>query len=397
MTKRMFIMLGFVLLLVAVLGGLFFMNLMKMFASFPKPAPQTITAMKVESLEWQPQLSAVGSIVPVRGVDVTTEIAGLVRDVHFKSGDEVKKGQLLVQLNDDSEVAQLHSLQAAADLAVTVLNRDKLQLSVQAIAQAQVDADEADLKSKRALVEQQKATIVKKAIRAPFSGQIGITTVNPGQYLNPGDKIVSLEQIDPIYVNFTVPQKQAANVSMKQKINATTDAFAGTDFPGAVTSLDPKIDTATRNVALQATLSNPKHQLLPGMFANVKVDQGDKTKYLTLPQTAITYNPYGSTIFIVRQDVGDDKDKACDKKDDKKDAKKDDKAAPADTGPKLFARQVFVTTGPTRGDQVAVMTGIKDGDMVATSGQLKLKNCTWVVIDNKVTPKNDVNPTPQEH
>ncbi|MBV8633296.1 MAG: efflux RND transporter periplasmic adaptor subunit, partial [Burkholderiaceae bacterium] len=290
MTKRMFIMLGLVVLIVLLLGGLFYMNLMKMFASFPKPAAQTVTAMKVESLEWQPQLSAVGSILPVRGVDVTTEIAGLVREVHFKSGDEVKKGQLLVQLNDDADVAQLHSLQASADLAATVLNRDKLQLSVQAISQAQVDADEGDLKSKRALVEQQKATIAKKAIRAPFSGQLGITTVNPGQYLNPGDKIVSLEQIDPIYVNFTVPQKQAANVGLKQKINATTDAFAGTDFPGAVTALDPKIDTATRNVALQATLANPKHQLLPGMFANVKVDQGDKKKYLTLPQTAITYN-----------------------------------------------------------------------------------------------------------
>ncbi|HEX7641499.1 MAG TPA: efflux RND transporter periplasmic adaptor subunit [Burkholderiaceae bacterium] len=397
MTKRMIIMLLGVVVLVVVLGGLWYMNLMKMLGSMPKPGAQTITAMKVESLDWQPQLSAVGSIAPVRGVDVTTEIAGLVREVHFKSGEEVKKGQLLVQLNDDSEVAQLHSLQAAADLALTVLNRDKLQLAAQAIAQAQVDADEADLKSKRALVEQQKATIVKKAIRAPFSGQVGITTVNPGQYLNPGDKIVSLEQIDPIYVNFTVPQKQAANVGLKQKINATTDAFAGTDFAGSVTSIDPKIDTATRNVALQATISNAKHQLLPGMFANVKVDQGDKKKYLTLPQTAITYNPYGSTVFIVRQDTNDDK--SCEKKDDKKDAKKDDKkdAAPADTGPKLVAQQVFVTTGPTRGDQVAVLTGIKEGDMVATSGQLKLKNCTPVVIDNKVTPKNDVNPTPQEH
>ncbi|HEX8957941.1 MAG TPA: efflux RND transporter periplasmic adaptor subunit, partial [Burkholderiaceae bacterium] len=211
MTKRMIIMLLGVVVLVVLLGGLWYMNLMKMLGSMPKPGAQTITAMKVESLDWQPQLSAVGSIAPVRGVDVTTEIAGLVREVHFKSGEEVKKGQLLVQLNDDSEVAQLHSLQAAADLALTVLNRDKLQLAAQAIAQAQVDADEADLKSKRALVEQQKAAIVKKAIRAPFSGQVGITTVNPGQYLNPGDKIVSLEQIDPIYVNFTVPQKQAAN------------------------------------------------------------------------------------------------------------------------------------------------------------------------------------------
>jgi membrane fusion protein (multidrug efflux system) len=391
MTKRMIIMLLCVVVLVAALAGGFYLHIQKMIAGFPKPGPQTITAMKVELQDWQPQLSAVGSITPVRGVDVTTEIAGLVRDVHFKSGDEVKKGQLLVQLNDDSEVAQLHSLQAAADLALTVLNRDKLQLAVQAIAQAQVDGDEADLKSKRALVEQQKATIVKKAIRAPFAGQVGITTVNPGQYLNPGDKIVSLEQIDPIYVNFTVPQKQASVVGLKQKITATTDAFAGTDFVGTISSLDPKIDTATRNVQLQATLTNAKHQLLPGMFANVKVDQGDKKKYLTLPQTAITYNPYGSTVFIIKQE------EKKDAKDDKAGDKKDDKAPPADTGPKLVAQQVFVTTGPTRGDQVAVLTGLKEGDMVATSGQLKLKNGIWVVIDNKVTPKNDPNPTPQEH
>jgi len=404
MTKRMFIMLGLVLLLVLVLAGGFALHLKNMFASFPKPAPQTITAMKVESLEWQPQIAAVGSIVPVRGVDVTTEIAGLVRDVHFKSGQEVKKGQLLIQLNDDTDVAQLHSLQASADLALIVLNRDKLQFSAQAISQAQVDADDGDLKSKRALVDQQKATIAKKAIRAPFSGQVGITTVNPGQYLNPGDKIVSLEQIDPIYVDFTVPQKQASAVGLKQKVTASTDAFAGVDFVGGITALNPKIDTATRNVQLEATLANPKRQLLPGMFANVKVDQGDKKKYLTLPQTAITYNPYGSTVFIIKPEEKKDEKKddkaAGDKKDEKKEEKQPaEKPAdkPADGGPKLVAQQVFVTTGLTRGDQVAVLTGLKEGDMVATSGQLKLKNGTWVVIDNKVTPANDVNPTPQEH
>lgn len=393
MTKRMLIMLGLVLLLVLALAGGFALHLKAMFASFPKPAPQTITAMKVESLEWQPQLSAVGSIVPVRGVDVTTEIAGLVRDVKFKSGQEVKKGELLVQLNDDTDVAQLHSLQASAELAVTVLNRDKAQFAAQAISQAQVDADEADLKSKRALVDQQKATIAKKAIRAPFAGQVGITTVNPGQYLNPGDKIVSLEQIDPIYVDFTVPQKQAGNVALKQKVSAVTDAYADVSFDGVITAFNPKIDTATRNVQLEATLANAKHQLLPGMFANVKVDQGDKKKYLTLPQTAITYNPYGSTVFVIKPE--EKKDEKDAKAGDKKDEKPADK--PADGGQKLVAQQVFVTTGPTRGDQVAVLTGLKEGDQVATSGQLKLKNGTWVVIDNKVTPKNDVNPTPQEH
>jgi membrane fusion protein (multidrug efflux system) len=379
MTKRMFIMLGLVLLLVLVLAGGFFLHIKKLIASQPKPGPQTITAMKVESLEWQPQLDAVGSIAPVRGVDVTTEIAGLVRDVFFKSGQEVKKGQLLVQLNDDSDVAQLHSLQANADLAATVLKRDKAQFDAQAISQAQVDSDEADLRSKRALVEQQKATIAKKAIRAPFAGQVGITTVNPGQYLNPGDKVVSLEQIDPIYVDFFVPQKQSANVSLKQKVTAVSDAFADISFQGVVTALNPKVDTATRNVQLEATLPNPKHQLLPGMFANVKVDMGDKKRYLTLPQTAITYNPYGSTVFIVKAD-------------DKKDAPKDDKG-----NVQQVVQQVFVTTGLTRGDQVAILTGLEAGQTVATSGQLKLKNGTPVVIDNSVTPANDPNPKPQEH
>lgn len=317
--------------------------------------------------------------MPVRGVDVTTEIAGLVRQVNFKSGQEVKAGELLVQLNDDSDVAQLNSLQAAADLAVTVLNRDKAQFAAQAISQAQVDSDAADLKSKRALVEQQKALVEKKAIRAPFSGEIGITTVNPGQYLNPGDKIVSLEKIDPIYIDFYVPQKQVGGLSLGQTINLSNDAYVGVNFAGKITALNPKIDATTRNVQVEATLANPKHQLLPGMFANVKVDMGEKKAYLTLPQTAITYNPYGSTVFIVKPD-------------DKKDAKKDDKG-----NTQLVASQVFVTTGSTRGDQVAVLTGLQAGQQVVTSGQIKLKNGTPVVVDNTVVPANSPNPTPQEH
>jgi membrane fusion protein (multidrug efflux system) len=379
MTKRMLIMLGCVLVLIAVLAGGFFLHIKKLMASAPKPGAQTVTAAKVELQEWQPQLAAVGTVMPVRGVDVTTEIAGLVRNVNFKSGDHVKAGELLVQLNDDSDVAQLHSLQAAAELAQTVLTRDKAQLDAQAVSQAQVDSDAADLKSKRALVEQQKATVAKKAIHAPFSGELGITTVNPGQYLNPGDKVVSLEKIDPIYIDFSVPQKQVAGLSTGQRLSLTSDAFPGAEFAGKITALNPKIDSTTRNVQLEATLANPKHQLLPGMFANVKVDMGEKKSYLTLPQTAITYNPYGSTVFVVKPD-------------DKKDAPKDDKG-----NPQLVAQQVFITTGLTRGDQVAVLTGLQAGQQVVTSGQIKLKNGIPVVIDNTVTPANSPNPTPQEH
>jgi membrane fusion protein (multidrug efflux system) len=381
MTKRMLIMVGGVLLLIVVLAFGKYMQIKKLIASSPKPSAQVVTAIKVQASEWQPQLSSVGTLAPVRGVDVTTEIAGLVREVRFKSGDEVKAGQVLFELNADSDVAQLRALQANADLAATTLKRDKLQLSAQAISQAQVDSDEADLKSKQALAAQQKAVVDKKTIRAPFAGKLGITSVNPGQYLNPGDKLVTLQTIDTVYVDFFVPQKQLSSLSIGQKLNLTADAYPGVAFAAKVTSISPKIDAATRNVQVQATVPNAKRQLLPGMFANVALDQGDLKKYLTLPQTAITYNPYGSTVFVLAPPAADAKDPM-----------KDEKGQPY-----LVAQQVFVTTGSTRGDQVAILTGVKEGQTVVTSGQLKLKNGTPAVIDNKVQPANSPNPTPQEH
>jgi membrane fusion protein (multidrug efflux system) len=380
-TKRMFIMIGLVILLIAVLAFGKFLQIKKLIASAPKPAAQVVTATKVQGAEWQPQLTSVGTLSPVRGVDVTTEIAGLVREVRFKSGDEVKAGQVLIEMNADSDIAQLRALQANADLANTTLKRDKLQLQAQAISQAQVDADEADLKAKLALAAQQKALVDKKTIRAPFAGKLGITAVNPGQYLNPGDKLVTLQTIDTVYVDFFVPQKQLASLSIGQKMNLTSDSYPGVGFAAKVTSISPKIDAATRNVQVQATVPNAKRQLLPGMFANVSLDQGELKKYLTLPQTAITYNPYGSTVFLLAPPPADSKE-----------ALKDDKGQAY-----LVAQQVFVTTGPTRGDQVAILSGLKEGQTVVTSGQLKLKNGTPVIIDNKVVPANSPNPTPQEH
>ncbi|NVD69944.1 efflux RND transporter periplasmic adaptor subunit [Duganella sp. BJB488] len=381
MTKRMFIMIGAVLVLIAVLAFGKYLQIKQLIANSPKPGAQTVTAIKAEVSEWQPQLSSVGTLVPVRGVDVTSEIAGLVRQVHFKSGDEVKAGQLLFEMNADADIAQLRALQAAADLSASVLKRDKLQFAAQAISQAQLDNDEADLKSRKALAAQQQAVVDKKTIRAPFAGKLGITAVNPGQYLNPGDKLVTLQTIDTVYVDFFVPQKQLAGLSIGQKLNLSADAYPGVAFPGKVTSISPKVDAATRNVQVEATVPNAKRQLLPGMFANVSLDQGDKKKYLTLPQTAITYNPYGSTVFVLAPPPANAKDTL---KDDKGNAH-------------LVAQQVFVTTGPTRGDQVAILTGLKEGQTVVTSGQLKLKNGTPAVIDNKVQPANNPNPTPQEH
>ena len=375
MTKRMLIMLGCVLLLIIGLAFGKYLQIKQLIANAPKQGAQTVSTTKVTSVEWQPQLASVGTVAPFRGVDVTSEIAGLVREIKFKSGDTVKKNDVLFVLNADSDIAQLHALEAAAELAAVVLKRDEAQLAVEGVSQAQVDADKADLKSKRALAEQQAALVAKKAIRAPFSGRLGITAVNPGQYVNPGDKLVSLQTVDPIYVNFFVPQKQTAMLKVNQNLNISSDAFPGVKFIGKVNAINPVIDASSRNVQVQAKLSNEKQQLLPGMFANVSLDVGTKGNYITLPQAAITFNPYGSTVFVV---------KAGDKKDDKGNAT-------------LVVSQVFVETGATRGDQVAITKGLEVGQEVVTSGQLKLKNGTQIIVDNSVTPANDANPTPQEH
>ena len=374
MTKRMLIMIVGVLILVAVIGFMVYRNIMAQIAqgSAPQP-PVAVTAVKAVRQEWQPQLNAVGTLRAVRGVDVTSEIAGLVRAIRFASGDEVKAGAVLVQLNADSDLAQLAALKAAADLAQTILNRDRVELAAEAISQAQVDGDEADLKSKRAQLASQQATIDKKTLRAPFAGRLGITLVNPGQYLNPGDKVVTLQTIDPIFIDFNLPQEEVSRVSAGQPVTVSSDAYLGQTFSGTVTAIDAKIDTATRNVAVEATVANPKRLLLPGMFARAAVDSGEKQSYLTLPQTAITYNPYGATVFVTT---------------DKKDAK---------GNPEIQAQQVFVTPGPTRGDQVAILKGVPEGAMVVTSGQLKLKNGTALRIDNSVQPLNEENPAPQEH
>jgi membrane fusion protein (multidrug efflux system) len=369
----MIIMILGVLLLVAVIGFVVFRSIMKQIAQGAAPQPAVVvTAMKATQQQWQPQLKAVGSLRAIRGVDVTTEIAGLVREIRFKSGDEAKAGAVLVQLNADSDLAQLASLKAAADLAQVTLTRDQAQLAAEAISQAQVDSDAADLKSKRAQVDSQQATIDKKTIRAPFAGRLGITLVNPGQYLNPGDKVVTLQTIDPIYMDFNLPQQQISGVSLGQSVTVLSDAYLGQPFSGQVTAIDAKIDTATRNVQIEATVANPKKLLLPGMFGRAAVDSGEKNTYVTVPQTAITYNPYGATVFVTA---------------DKKDAK---------GNPQVQAQQVFITPGPTRGDQVAILKGVSEGSMVVTSGQLKLKNGTPVRVDNSVQPLNDQNPTPQE-
>jgi len=333
--------------------------------------PQSVTATTTRSSDWQPEVSAVGSLRAVRGVDVTTEVTGLVRALRFKSGDDAQSGQVLVELNADSEIAQQHALEAAADLSATVYERDKAQYEAQAISKAQLDADAADLKNRRAQAAAQAALVAKKVIRAPFAGRLGITTVNPGQYLNTGDKIVTLQAVDPVYVDFKLPQQQLALISNGQAVNLTTDTFPGVKFAGKINAIDPRVDTGTRNFQAEATIPNPEQRLMPGMFARVAVLAGDVKRYVTLPQTSITYNPYGATVFLAQK-------------------------KPGGTDKDLIAQQSFVTLGPTRGDQVAVLRGVKEGDLVVTSGQLKLNNGTPVIINDTAQPANDPDPSPQE-
>ena len=373
MRRRLAIVLVLVILLVGAAVGF---NMIK--AHFIRQAmaqnasiPQTVSTATAEYSEWQPQVQAVGSLRAIHGVEVTTEVAGLVRKLDFTSGADARAGQVLVQLNADPDIAQLQALTAEANLAALTYHRDLIQYQAQAIGRAQLDTDAANLKSTREQEAAQAALVAKKTVRAPFSGRLGITTVNPGQYLNPGDPIVTLESVDPIYVDFRLPQDELARVAVGQTVHVMADAFGGKTFEGKITSIDPLVDPSTRNFQAEATIRNPEHKLLPGMFVRTSVDAGAKERYLTLPQTAITYNPYGETVYLVRN--------------------------ASTPGGHPTAQLIFVTLGPTRGDQVAVVKGLKAGDVVVSSGQMKIKNGTQLVVNNSVLPLDEPNPAPQEH
>jgi membrane fusion protein (multidrug efflux system) len=375
MTKRMVIML---IIIGVIFGGIFgylgFRSyMMKKYMSAMAAPAVTVSVVTAVTDVWQPQISAVGSLRAVRGVEVANEIAGLVQSVHFKSGDPAEAGQLLVQLNADSDIAQLQTLTAAVELAETVYERNKKQLIAQAVSRASLDADAADLKGKRAQAAQQKALVNKKTIRAPFAGRLGISSVNPGQYLNPGDKIVTLQELDSLYVDFYLPQQELSRVLSGQAVVVSTDTYPDKKFNGKISAITPKVDPQTRNVQIEARIANPRHELLPGMYATIKVQAGATKRYMTLPRTAVTFNPYGETVYIVEE-----------------------KGTSKDGKPSLFVRQTFVTLGPARGDQVAILKGIKEGERVVTSGQLKLKSGSQVVINNQVQPANDANPVPAE-
>jgi membrane fusion protein (multidrug efflux system) len=375
MTKRMIIML---VLAGLVFGGIFGFEafkgrMIKKFMATMGNAPQTVSTMSVGYQDWQPQLEAVGSLRAINGVEVSPEVSGIVAALHFNQGEDVKKGQVLVELVADNDIARLHSLQAASGLAKVTYERDKQQFEFKAISQQALDVDKANLMQAAAAVSEQQALVNKKFIPALFSGRVGIRMVSVGQYLSPGTAVVSLQALDSVYLDFSVPQQNISMIHVGQNISASTDAYPDEVFAGKIAVINPEVDGGTLNVKVRAELKNPGHKLLPGMYATVDISTGKPQRYITLPQTAVTYNPYGNIVYLVEQQGADDKGK-----------------------PKFVAKQVFVTTGDKRGDQVAVLKGIKEGDIVVTAGQVKLHNGSLVTVNNDIQPSNEADPKPKD-
>jgi len=331
--------------------------------------PQAVSTIVVKKEKWQPKVDVIGSLQAAQSTELATEVNGLITQIHFKSGQTVKAGEKLLELNDAPLKAQLAQLQAAVVLARQNLTRDQAQLKINAVSRAVVESDQANLKSAEAQVKQQEALIDQKILKAPFAGKLGIRKVDLGEYLSAGTAVVSLQKLDPMYVDFTIPQSELSLVSAGKNISIQTNAFAGKTFEGKITAIEPQVDTSTRNITVRAAIANPDGKLLPGLFVTAHVDQGEPQQYLTLPSTAIAYNPYGSTVFVVKDEGKDDKGK-----------------------PKLTVEQRVVTTGPTRGDQVAILDGLKSGETVVTAGQLKLRNGAPVFINNKIQPSNNPHP-----
>ena len=375
MTKRMIIMLVLVAL---VFGGIFGFeafkgHMMKKYMSKMGHSAMTVSTMVAGYQTWQPQVEAVGSLAAVRGADLSSQVSGIVSEIHFKEGADVKAGTVLLRLNADSDIAKLRSLQAAAKLAAITYRRDKTQFGVKAISEQTLDTAAADLKQAKANVAQQQALVDYKIIRAPFDGRLGVRDVNIGQYVNAGTAMVTLQSLDPIFVDFYVPQQSLATIKVGQPVTVRSDAWPGESFTGKVAVIDPKVDTTTRNVRVRAKLDNPDKRLLAGMYATVDVGAGSPRRLITLPQTAVSYNPYGDVVYVVEP-----------------------KGTNAQGKPELVARQVLVTTGDKRGDQVAILKGVKQGDTVVTAGQIKLHNGSLVTVNNSIQPTDNPNPQPKD-
>ena len=359
-----------------VLGGvvgwqMFIGKMTKKYMSAAATAPQSVSTTIVATSTWQSKIEALGSLRAVRGADLAAQAAGVVDTLHIDSGADVAAGSVLLRLKLNDDPAKLVAYEAAEEIAEINLKRDQEQLAMQAIAKQTVDSDASTLKSARAQVVAQRALIDEKIVRAPFAGRLGLRQVDEGQYLAAGTTVVTLQALDPIFIDFYVPQQTLAHIKVGQTVSAGIDTYPQDQFAGKVVSINSKVDPTSRNVQVRASFSNADKRLLPGMYANVRVDNGETTTQLTLPQAAITYNPYGDTVYLVTKDGKDDKN-----------------------NDKLVVNQRFVKLGATRGDQVAVVSGVAAGDEVVTAGQMKLRNGAPVTVNNSVQPTNDATPTP---
>jgi membrane fusion protein (multidrug efflux system) len=372
-TKKLtYTIVGLVTLFV-ILAGIRFLQVRKMMSTPFMMPPDTVTTAQAREDTWAPSLKAVGSLAAVEGTTLSNELAGTVTKIAFESGAHVKKGDLLVQLDASAEVAQLASAAAAAEWARINLKRAQELRTQNSNSQSDLDSADAQAKQAEASVANLESAVAKKTITAPFDGRIGIRTVNLGQYLPAGTAIVSLQSLDPIYADFSLPQQQLADLAPGLSVHVTSDALPGQIVDGKITAIDPQVDDATRNVQVQATLDNHDEKLRPGMFANVAVELPAKNTVLIIPETAVLATPYGDSVFIV------------------------DEAKDPQTGKVgKVLRQQFVQLGVTRGDFVAVVSGLKPDETVVTSGVFKLRNKEPVIVDNTLAPNAQLAPKPAD-
>lgn len=374
MKKRLFIMIATVVLVFAAIGAIWFLQFRAKMAAYAKmtPPPIAVTTVKVKGMTWQPALKAVGSLKAVNGVQVSTDLAGIVSEIAFESGKPVKKGDLLVKLDTKQEDAQLQSAQARLDLAKVSLARKKDLLEKKAASQADYDAAAAEARQAEAAVNEALALIARKTIKAPFDGIAGIRQVNVGQYLNTGTSIVPLQSSDPIYVEFSIPQQDLGQIALHKKIRLTAAGTSDKEFEGEITAINSLVDDTNRNIQVEVTVRNPEGLLRPGMFVNVEVLLPETKGVLAIPASAINYAPYGDSVYVIKDGTS-----------------KDDK-------PEKHAVQQFVKLGVSRGDLIAVLRGLQEGDEVVSSGVFKLRPNAAVQVNNTVQPGGDEHPAPPD-
>jgi membrane fusion protein (multidrug efflux system) len=373
--KKVIIGIAIVLLVVAGLGGIKALQIKTLIASaksFSQP-PETVASAVVHEEKWQGMLTAIGSVTAVQGVTVTPELAGTVRDINFESGAVVDKGALLVKLDTSSEEAQLRSLEAQVQWAKVSLDRQSSLRTNQLVSASDYDSAEAAWKQAVANADAVRAIIEKKTLRAPFAGQLGIRQVNLGQYLDAGKPIVSLQSLNPVYADFSLPQQELGHLKPGMKVRLTIEPYPDRKFDGTLLALNPDLDSATRSVALRATFDNPDHALHPGMFAKVEVLLPEEQTVLVIPATAVLSQPYGDSVYVIEP-------------------------APETIGqkPGLVVRQQIVKTGEARGDLITVKSGLKSGERVVSAGGLKLRNGMAVTENNDLVPKSEKSPNPPD-